>query len=269
MDLQLAGKSALVTGASAGIGEAIARSLAAEGVSVVVHGRNRFRVDAVVEAITVSGGKAMSVTGDLQTPQDVEALADTVLGLGHVDILVNNAGGRTTEGAIDWSDIDVDQWAKTYQLNVVAPARLISRVLAGMKARGWGRIIQISSVGGVLTRSDSTEYGASKAAANSMVVGLSKALAGTGITANAVSPGSIMTPAFQGILEHQATANGWTGSPAEIERQAVMARWPNDCQRLGTPEEIASAVTWLASPLNGFVTGANIRVDGGRTGVTT
>lgn len=268
MDLKLRGKTALVTGSSAGIGEAIAMELASEGVRVLVHGRDADRTEAVADAIRGGGGDAAAVTADLGDTVDVETLAGWALERGPVDILVHNAGGRVIRGPSSLFDVDVDKWSRTFQLNVFAAAHLSSRLVPGMVARGWGRVIQISSIGAILTRPDTTEYGASKAAAISMTLGLSKALAGSGVTANSICPGAVTSPAFREVLQLQAAANGWTGSPDEIVRAAVMDRWPNACERFGEVEEIASAVVWLASPRNGFVTGATIRVDGGRTGTT-
>lgn len=136
MDLQLAGKRALVTGASGGLGAEIAAILAAEGVAVVVHGRDRARTEQTAQKV---GGQA--VIGDLTTDDGAEAVAAQA---GEVDILVNNAG--TYDPTSRWSDLDADAWADMFNLNVLSSVRLIRHLVPAMRAKGWGRVIQIGSV---------------------------------------------------------------------------------------------------------------------------
>lgn len=143
MDLQLEGKRALVTGSSTGIGKCIAEVLAQSGTTVVVHGRDEERTNALAEEIVAKGGKAFAVTGDLATDEDALQVANkAVTALGDVDILVNNAGIYGNSG---WMDTTPDDWAHIYNINVVSMVRLIRHFAPRMKELGWGRIIQIAS----------------------------------------------------------------------------------------------------------------------------
>ena len=138
MDLGLTGKRALVTGSNSGIGAAIATMLAAEGCAVIVHGRNSARTMAIAHEI----GAAGIALGDLATDAGADAVVDAA---GNIDILVNNAGGAAGTSAMAWTTVDEHSWVETYQMNTVAAARMIRRLLPGMQARGWGRIINIVS----------------------------------------------------------------------------------------------------------------------------
>jgi 3-oxoacyl-[acyl-carrier protein] reductase len=265
MDLQLEGKRALVTGSSSGIGEAIALRLAAEGCSaVIVHGRDADRTNDVAAAVRAAGATAEVVLSPLTSVAGARELADVVLAGGPLDILVNNAGGRNTSEPESWDDIDPQAWAETFQLNVFSPAILASRALEGMRERNWGRIIQISSVGSHVPRPDTSDYGASKAALNHTTTSMALAVAGTGITVNTISPGAIGTPALRRGINRMAEARGWTGSPDEIEQQAVANYFPSTAGRLGLPYEVGVAAAFLVSPLASFINGINLHVDGGR-----
>src|SRR5437762_1861335 len=148
MDLKLQGKTALVTGSNSGIGACIAERLAAEGVKVVVHGRNAERAAAVAELIATRGGQARFVIGDLSTDEGAKAVAEAALACwGGIDILVNNAGGPSNPG-LTWDSITSEDWATTYQLNTISAFRMIKAFLPGMRKRRWGRIIQIGSIAG-------------------------------------------------------------------------------------------------------------------------
>src|SRR5689334_7869652 len=137
MDMGLDGKRALVTGSSAGLRAAIARFLAVEGAEVVVHGPDRRRTQAVVDEIRAAGGTAIVAMGDLATAAGAAAVADAA---GEVDVLVNNAGQYDGVG---WSDLTDDDWAQTYQTNVISGVRMINHLVPGMRRRGWGRVITI------------------------------------------------------------------------------------------------------------------------------
>lgn len=264
MDLGLGGRRAFVSGATTGIGAAIARRLAAEGALVVVHGRDATRAAAIASAIVEAGGHAECLLGPLSTAGEAGVLADRALEGGPIDIVVNNVGGRTDSNTVDWERLLPDHWLRTYELNVLSPAVLASRFAQGMRERGWGRVVQISSVAALFARPDTADYSASKAALNNVTVSLSQALSGTGVTVNTVSPGATRTVAVEAVIVAQADRNGWVGTAAEIEKQATAARWQNTSQRLGEPEEIAAVVALVASEAGGYINGANIRVDGGR-----
>ena len=260
MDLRLAGKRALVTGSSSGIGEAIARLLAKEGVSVVIHGRDEERTTQVAASIVATGGAAEAVTGDLTRDEDAVRLGDQVIAGGAIDILVNNAGGYEHS---NWMDATPAQWAKTYEANVISGVRMIQRLLPSMRDRGWGRIIQISGGLGQQPVAQQPDYNATLAARSNMAVSLARELAGSGVTSNVVAPGAILVPSLKRFFTSIAPSRGWGESWEAIEAAAARDLVRNDVGRLGQPEEIAWAVAYLASPRADYVTGTVLRVDGG------
>ncbi|MEU8636736.1 SDR family NAD(P)-dependent oxidoreductase [Amycolatopsis sp. NPDC048633] len=253
MDLELAGKRALVTGSSAGLGAVIARLLAAEGASVVVHGRDASRASRVAESI----GAAGVAIGDLSTDAGADAVASAA---GDVDILVNNAGSYDH---LSWSEATPEAWASIYEANVVSAVRMIHRFVPGMRSRGWGRVIQIGGGLAIQPMAMQPHYTATLAARHNLAVSLARDLAGTGVTSNVVSPGAILVDSVRELLTSIAPAQGWGSSWEEIERGAARDLVPNDVGRLGRPEEIAAAVGYLVSPAAAYVSGATIRVDGG------
>lgn len=261
MDLRLTGKRALVTGSSSGIGEAIVKLLAAEGVAVVVHGRSVSRANAVAEAIRAGGGNAEVALGDLTTDAGADAVAAAALVSGPIDILVNNAG---VIGYLSWTEATVADWAETYNTNVISSVRMIQRLVPQMRERHWGRIIQ---TGGGLSQQPGAvmpHYSASLAARHNLAVSLARELKDTGVTSNVVSPGAILaSEAARSQLIHMGQTQGWGETWEEIEHNATQSMAPNDVGRLGRPEEIAAAVAYLASPIADYVSGATIRVDGG------
>jgi 3-oxoacyl-[acyl-carrier protein] reductase len=265
MDLQLAGKRALVTGSSSGIGAAIARTLAREGAAVVVHGRNRERAAQVAEEIARPGGKVQVAIGDLTDDDQAHAVAETAdAAFGGIDILINNTGGAAGRQQ-DWMGTAPEVWAATYQTNVISAVRLIRYFIPQMKQRGWGRIVQLASASAIQPLPFSLpDYQASKAAVVNFTVGLSKYLGGTGVTANTITPGTILTPALERTFRDWARARNWGEQWDEIERRAVAEMFPNPSGRVGRVEDIATMAAFIASPLAGYVNGANIRVDGGR-----
>ncbi|EOD63625.1 SDR family NAD(P)-dependent oxidoreductase [Amycolatopsis vancoresmycina] len=253
MDLEIAGKRALVTGSSAGLGEAIARLLAAEGAAVVVHGRNAARAEKVAASI----GAAGVTLGDLSTDAGADAVASAA---GDVDILVNNAGAYDHLG---WADATPADWTAMYEANVVSAVRLIHRCVPGMRERGWGRVIQIGGGLAIQPLAMQPHYTATLAARHNLAVSLARDLAGTGVTSNVVSPGAILVDSVRELLTEIAPAHGWGTEWQDIERAAARNLVPNDIGRLGRPEEIAAAVGYLVSPAAAYVSGATIRVDGG------
>jgi NAD(P)-dependent dehydrogenase (short-subunit alcohol dehydrogenase family) len=262
VDLQLSGKRALVTGSSSGIGEAIAKCLAAEGVAVVVHGRRETEAKRVAAEITAAGGKAAVAIGDLSSEAGADAVAKVVSDvLGGADILVNNAGAYPHG---PWLEASAADWINLYNQNVGSMVRMINRLVPGMKERGWGRVIGLASAVATLPLPAAPAYSATKSANANMAVNLAKALAGTGITSNAVSPGMIFTPGVTKELQGMASQFGLPPDDlALLEDYAVRYMVPNPSARLGRPEDIAAAVTFLASPLAGYINGMNLRVDGG------
>ena len=262
MDLRLAGKRALVTGSSSGIGEAIVKLLAGEGVAVVVHGRDEGRANAVAQAIRAEGGKAEVALGDLTTDAGADAVATAALAGGPLDILVNNAGA--VGFFLSWTEATTANWTQTYNTNVISAVRMIQRLVPQMREQHWGRVIQIG--GGLSQQPGPTGsyYNASLAARHNLAVSLARELKETGVTSNVVAPGAILVETMQAMLTQMAQAHGWGGETwEEIEHNATQAIAPNDVGRFGRPEEIAAAVAYLASPVADYVSGATIRVDGG------
>ncbi len=260
MDLKLNGKRALVTGSSAGIGEAIAKLLAAEGATVVVHGRDEARTRAVADAIRASGGRSEMALGDLATDEGADAVARDALARGPIDVLVNNAGSYRH---VSWDGATSQDWMDTYQTNVISGVRMIRHFVPKMRERGWGRVITIGGGLAIQPISVQPDYNATLAARHNLAVSLARELKGTGVTSNVVAPGAIRVKAVEDFLVHAAEGHDWGTTYEEIERAAVRELVPNDVGRLGRPEEIASAVAYLASPHADYVSGAILRVDGG------
>ncbi len=260
MDYKLTDKRALVTGASSGLGAAIATLLASEGASVVVHGRDKERAEAVARTIQDNGGRAEVVLGDLATDEGADAVASGALANGPIDILVNNAGYYRH---LTWTDATVDDWRDTYEANVLSGVRMIKRLVPQMRERGWGRVIQIGGGLAVTPMAGHPHYNATLAARHNLAVSLARELAGTGVTSNTVAPGAILVDAVKDLLTGIAPDRGWGETWEEIERDATAHLLPNDRGRLGRPEEVAGAVLYLTSPLADYVSGAILRVDGG------
>lgn len=261
MDLALADKRALVTGSTGGIGEATSKMLAREGAAVVVQGRNESAGRRVQQQIEAAGGKAVVAIGDLSTDDGAKRVVDKAQAeFGAIDILVNNAGAYEVLG---WADATPQQWLDTFNQDVLSMVRMIRSLVPQMKQLGWGRIIQISSVVGVQPLAAQPHYGAAKAAVINMTVSLAKELANSGITVNTVTPGPIMTAGWVEWARGIASARGWGDDLAQVEHRIVQEILPNSVGRVGRVDDIANAVAFLASPIAGFINGANLRVDGG------
>jgi 3-oxoacyl-[acyl-carrier protein] reductase len=265
--LDLEGKRALVTGSNSGIGAGIAELLAEEGVAVIVHGRDRARADAVADTIRQAGGRVAVAIGDVATDEGAAAVAEAALGaFGGIDILVNNAGGRSSEaGAVEWLNAMPQDWMDTYSKNTVAALRMIRLLAPAMKERGWGRLIQISSSAANSPNAAVPHYAAAKAAIINLTVSLSKAFARTGVTANTVSPGMVSTPALDEWFENIEREKGWEGDRARTEAWVLEHLVVQTVGRVGTVRDIAALVAFVASPVSGFINGANLRIDGGRS----
>lgn len=264
MDLKLEGKVALVTGSSKGIGEGIAEALAREGAIVIVHGRNKDKAEEVAHNIRSQGGRAVAVVGDLTKDDEVQHLVNEAQSfVGPVDILINNAGGSGKSE--DWSTTRSETWASGYDRNVLAAVRVTSRLLPNMRAAKWGRIINISSLAGLMPPSNKPDYAAAKAAMIAMTASLAKAVASEGITANTVSPGTIHSVSLDEAFRKAALTQGLASDAPwhEIEKVALPMFAQVPIGRVGTLEEIADAVAFLASPRASYITGANLRPDGG------
>jgi NAD(P)-dependent dehydrogenase (short-subunit alcohol dehydrogenase family) len=260
MDLQLTGKIALVTGSTAGIGAEIARVFAREGAYVVVHGRDDKRANDVLASI--ESGNARHVLGDLSSDQAAaRVFSEAEACFGGVDVLVNNAGVYAER---HWFDTTPETWRAYYEADVLSAVRLILAAIPGMKSRGWGRIIQVATGLATTPGPVMPDYAAAKAALVNVSVSLAKALAGTGITSNTISPGLITTDGVEQALRRRAEASNWGSDWQIIQRnwmqQILDAKYTD---RLGTPSDVAALVAFVSSPLAGYIQGANLRVDGG------
>jgi NAD(P)-dependent dehydrogenase (short-subunit alcohol dehydrogenase family) len=265
MDLQLADKRALVTGASSGIGVEIAKLMAGEGASIVVHGRDRQRTEDTVRQIEHAGGRAVVALGDLADEDGADAVAAIANeAFGGVDILVNNMGGSTSAEVREWDDIPIANYLETYNLNVLTGLRLVQRLVPGMIEREWGRVINISSTVAHQPMGMMHDYAAAKLALENLSLNLSRNLAPRGVTVNTVLSGLVMTPAARAYVEALRDTHDWPHEEAAMQQRYIEEFNPQLVPRLGRPEEIAGAVVFLASPLSDYTTGAVLRVDGGQ-----
>ncbi len=260
MDLQLNGKRALVTGSTSGIGEQIAKTLAREGVQVVVHGRRKVEADRVVQEITAAGGMAMAAIGDLGSDEETAEVVKVCLSaFGGIDILINNAGAFPIK---PWLLSTVAEWLDLYNANVGSVVRLVTQLVPLMVERKWGRVVMLGSFLGPMPSPPVANYGTTKAANIAQAVSLAKELGGTGVTANTVSPGPIRTPGMEAGAREMMTSQGQEYNFDTFEQFYVQqTRLP--AGKIGSPMDIANMVAFLSSPLADFITGANLRVDGG------
>lgn len=257
MDLELKGRLAFVSGSTAGIGLAIAEALAREGARVVINGRTQGAVDAVVERIRVAyGADAEGFAGDLTKAADAQALARRFPG---VEILVNNVGIFEPKPFEDISDAD---WTRFFEANVLSGVRLARLYLPAMRQANWGRIIFISSESALQIPVEMIHYGTTKTAQIAVARGLAEAVAGTGITVNSVLPGPTRSRGVEDFVEALAASEGKTFEAFEAEFFEKV-RPTSLIKRFAAPEEVASLVAYVASPLASATTGAALRVDGG------
>jgi len=257
MDLNLKGRRALVTGSTAGIGLAIATSLAREGARVVVTGRTQTGVDkAVGEVKAATGGEVVGFAGDLGTATAAEELVRRRPGF---EILVNNLGIFEPKSFDEIPDSD---WMRFFEVNVLSGVRLARLCLPAMRRANWGRIIFISSESALQIPVEMIHYGVTKTAQIALARGLAEAVAGTSITVNSVLPGPTKS---RGVVDFVgALTQGSDKSFEEFEAEFFEKVRPTSLiKRFAAPEEVASLVTYLASPLASATTGAALRVDGG------
>jgi NAD(P)-dependent dehydrogenase (short-subunit alcohol dehydrogenase family) len=258
MDLKLSGKTALITGSTAGIGFAIASALVDENADVVVNGRTAERVNQAVQKLQ-SRKRSGNVTGfalDLSRAENVSLLAEK---LPEVDILINNLGIFEPKPFPEITDTD---WERFFNVNVMSGVRLSRHYLPPMLKKNWGRIIFISSESGLNIPSEMIHYGMTKTAQLAIARGLAETTAGTAVTVNAVLPGPTLSEGVGTFVQDLAKAQAT--DLAEVEKQFFQRVRPSSLiQRFAEPEEVASMVAYLSSPLASATNGAAVRVDGG------
>jgi NAD(P)-dependent dehydrogenase (short-subunit alcohol dehydrogenase family) len=258
MNIDLSGKTALVTGSTAGIGHAIAKGLASAGATVVVNGRTQGKVDAAVAAIaeTVPGAKLRGVAADVSTAAGCNTLVTV---LPDVDILINNAGIFEPKGFFDISDKD---WSRFYDVNVMSGVRLSRAYMPGMLQRNWGRIVFISSESALNIPKEMIHYGMTKTAQLAVSRGLAEMTRGTAVTVNSVLPGPTMSEGVATFVKELAKQNDQSvdDAAASFVRQH---RPTSLIERFASVEEIASMVVYISSKEASVTNGAALRAEGG------
>jgi 3-oxoacyl-[acyl-carrier protein] reductase len=237
----LSGRTALVTGASGGIGDAIARRLHGQGATVVLSGRRQDALAALAEAL---GGRARIAVAELAEPQAAEQLIAATEAEGGVDVLINNAGLTRDNLALRMKDED---WQTVLDVNLSAGFRLIRAALRGMMRRRWGRIVNVSSIVALTGNPGQANYAAAKAGMIGMTKSLAAEVASRGITVNCVAPGFIQTAMTDALNEQQ--------------RARLLERVP--VGRLGSTADVAAAVGYLVSEEAAYVTGQTLHINGG------
>lgn len=258
MELNLKNKTALVTGSTAGIGYAIAKSLAVEGASVVVNGRSNERVNAAVAKIIAETGndKVKGIAADFA---DIKQIKHLIEELPEVDILVNNVGIFDPKEFIQIPD---EEWFKFFEVNVMSGVRLSRAYFDRMIANNWGRIIFISSESALQIPAEMIHYGMTKTAQISIARGLAELTVHTGVTVNTILPGPTASEGVSEFMTTVAKEKGLTDEQMEKEFFTSM-RGTSLLKRFIEPCEIANMVTYIASPLSAATNGATLRVDGG------
>lgn len=243
--MRLQGKIALVTGSTRGLGKAMAARLAQEGATVVVTGRDGAKAEEVARELKRQGGEAIGLPLEVSDASSVASLLAAVeQKLGTVDILVNNAGITRDTLLLR---MDEEAWDEVIRVNLTGAYRLAKGVLRGMMKKRWGRIINISSIVGLIGNPGQTNYAASKAALIGFTKSLAREVASRGITVNAVAPGFI--------------ASDMTDALSQEQKERLVEKIPMG--RIGRPEEVASCVAFLASDDASYITGHTLVVDGG------
>lgn len=261
MNLGIENKVAVVTGASKGIGKAVAETLAAEGCKVVICARGEDELNTVAEGIRNMGAECLPVVADVTRMADIERLFDeTVQHYGTIHILVNNAGGIGRPAHFE--ELSDQEWLGLFELNVLSAVRATRLAVPHMQKQQWGRIINIASESGIQPDPHMPHYNATKAAMINLTKSLSKAYGKDNILVNTVSPAFIKTPLVEDLLVEMAARGGY--DIAEAETTFLANNRPNIViGRAGTIEESAGIVAFLASEQAAFITGSNYRVDGG------
>lgn len=257
MHIDLSGRTALVTGSTQGIGEAIAVGLARAGAHVVVNGRGQERVAEAVHAVRAASGseEVTGAAGDLATEDGTAAVLEAAPA---VDILVNSLGVFGSAAPLEIEDAE---WRRYFEVNVLSAVRLIRAYLPGMKDNGWGRVLNIASDSAVVIPAEMIHYGMTKTSLLAVSRGFAKDAAGTGVTVNSVIAGPTHTGGVEDFVRELVGDDlPWD----EAQHEFMVKHRPQSLlQRLIEPEEIANMVVYLASPYSSATTGGALRVDGG------
>lgn len=258
MKIDLSGKTAIITGSTAGIGLAAARGLARAGARVIINGRSQEGIDNAIAKVVdrLPGANLIGYVGDLGSADGCRGLAET-----HptCDILVNNLG---IYGLRDFFETPDSVWTEYFEVNVMSGVRLARTYLPAMVQKGWGRVVFIASESGINIPADMIHYGFTKTAEIAIARGLAKRLAGTGVTVNSILPGPTLSDGLAGMLKGGAADKGLTIEEAAVD--FVMANRPSSIiQRAATVEEVANMIVYVCSPQASATTGAALRVDGG------
>jgi NAD(P)-dependent dehydrogenase (short-subunit alcohol dehydrogenase family) len=258
MNIDLSGKTAVVTGSTAGIGLAIAKGLATTGADVVVNGRSQGKVDAAVKAVMElkPSGKIRGVVADVSTAAGCDSL---ISALPDADILINNAGIFEPK---DFFAIPDQDWSRFFDVNVMSGVRLSRAYMQGMLKRNWGRIIFISSESGINIPPEMIHYGMTKAAQLAVSRGLAKLTRGTGVTVNSVLPGPTLSEGVETFVRDLAKQSGQSEDDA-VANFVKQHRPGSLVQRFASVEEIANIVVFVASKEAAMTNGAAVRAEGG------
>lgn len=248
MELGIGGKVALVTGAGRGIGRAIAEALAAEGAQVILVSRTPLEIETAADCIRRAGGAAVAFPLDITSgPQVAEFFAELERRGTAIDILVNNANVNL-DTYQEFSEIPVDRWLWVFEQNLGGLAQVTQRVLPGMTERGWGRVVNIGSLAGIIGGAKQVPYATLKAGLDGFSKSLALEVSKSGVTVNVVHPGLVMTERTEGQIKDKARK--W------IELKTAT-------RKLSTPRDVAHMVAFLASDLAGNITGCSFNISGG------
>ena len=256
MNIDLSGKTALVTGSTSGIGYAIAKGLTASGAAVVINGRTQDNVNTAARKLDGVGGSVRGIAADVSTAAGCKAL---VTALSDVDILINNAGIFEPK---DFFEIPDEDWARFFDVNVMSGVRLSRAYLQGMIKRNWGRVVFISSESALNIPTEMIHYGMTKTAQLAIARGLAQLTRGTGVTVNSVLPGPTMSEGVETFVKDLAKQNGQ--SVEEAAANFVKQHRPSSLvQRFASVEEIANMVVYVSSKEASVTNGAALRAEGG------
>jgi NAD(P)-dependent dehydrogenase (short-subunit alcohol dehydrogenase family) len=251
---RLAGKRAIVTGASSGIGRAIAVAFAAEGARVGACGRNPERTRETCADIERTGGEVLEVSLDVTVPAQIQAAVDKTVGaFGGLDVVVNCAGISEVDGWVPVHEHSLDGWNQTIAVDLTAPFLMSKAALPHLVQAGGGALVHISSIAGEIVLAGNAAYGAAKAGLIHLSNHIAVEYASQGIRSNAILPGEIETPASTRAIALAVEAG-------EFTREELLARYPGG--RFGTPEEVAATAVFLCSDEARFLSGASLAVDG-------